>query len=78
MNNRKYVLSQFLMVLAGQVLASALMVGVFAVLGYFDRSVVYGAAAGALIAAVNHLILVLGVMSAAEKAEKQDIINSLI
>ena len=73
MNNRKYVLSQFLTVLAGQVLASALMVGVFAVLGHFDRSVLYGAAAGALIAAVNHLILVLGVMSAAAKAEKQDI-----
>ena len=73
MNNRKYVLSQMLIILLGELVLSALMVGVFAVLGYFDLSVVFGAAAGALIATVNHLVLVLGVMAAAGKAEKQDV-----
>ena len=49
------------------------MVGVFAVLGYYDASVVYGAAAGALIATLNHLVLVFGVVAASDKAEKQDV-----
>ena len=73
MDNRKYVFSQVLTVLIGELLLSALMVGVFAILGHFDKSVVYGAAAGAVITTLNHLVLVLSVMAASEKAEKQDI-----
>lgn len=73
MNNRKYILSQTLTVLIGEVVLSALMVGVFAILGYFDISVVLGAAAGAVIATLNHLILMLGVLAASAKAEKQDV-----
>ena len=67
MNNRKYILSQTLTVLIGEVVLSALMVGVFAILGYFDISVVLGAAAGAVIATLNHLILMLGVLAASDK-----------
>ena len=73
MDNRKYVVSQALTVLIGELLLSALMVAVFAILGYFDLSVVLGAAAGAVIATLNHLVLVLSVMAASEKAEKQDV-----
>lgn len=73
MDNRKYVFSQVLTVLIGELLLSALMVAVFAILGHFDKSVVYGAAAGAVIATLNHLVLVLSVMAASEKAEKQDV-----
>ena len=73
MDNRKYVLSQVLIVLIGVLALSALMVGIFAILGYWDFSVVLGAVAGAVIATLNHLVLVLGVMAAASKAEKQDV-----
>ena len=73
MDNRKYVFSQALTVLIGELLLSALMVGVFAVLGYFDLSVILGAVAGAVIATLNHLILMLGVLAASAKAEKQDV-----
>ena len=73
MSKPKYILLQVLPVLIGQLLLSALMVGVFAVLGYYDASVVYGAAAGALIATLNHLVLVFGVVAASDKAEKQDV-----
>ena len=73
MNNRKFVLSQAMTVLIGELILSALMVAVFAVLGYFDLSVVYGAAAGVVIAAANHTLLILGVMAASGKAEKQDV-----
>ena len=73
MNNRKYILSQALTVLIGQALLSSLMVGFFAVLGYFSKSVLLGAVAGSLIATLNHLVLVLGVVAASMKAEKQDV-----
>lgn len=73
MDNRKYILSQGLIVLIGELVLSALMVGVFAILGYFDLSVVLGAAAGSTIATVNHLVLVLGVLAASSKAEQQDV-----
>ncbi|MDD5953657.1 MAG: ATP synthase subunit I [Firmicutes bacterium] len=73
MSKPKYILFQVLPVLIGQLLLSALMVGVFAALGYFDTGVVYGAAAGALIATLNHLVLVFGVVAASDKAEKQNV-----
>lgn len=73
MDNRKYILSQTLAVLIGEVILSAVMVGVFAVLGHFDISVVLGAAAGAVIATLNHLFLIMGVLAASAKAEKQDV-----
>ena len=73
MDNRKYILSQGLIVLIGELVLSALMVGVFAILGYFDLSVVLGAAAGSAIATVNHLVLVFGVLAASSKAEQQDV-----
>lgn len=73
MDNRKYVFTQAAIVLVGELVLSALMVGIFALLDYFDLSVVLGAAAGSLIAAVNHLVLILGVIAAADKAEKQDV-----
>lgn len=73
MNNRKYILSQAVTILIGEIALSALMVGIFAILGYFDRSVVLGAVVGSLLASVNHLILVIGVMAASAKAEKQDV-----
>ena len=73
MDNRKYVISQAVTVLIGELILSALMVAVFAVLGYFDRSVLFGAAAGAVIATVNHVVLVLGVLMASAKAENQDV-----
>ena len=73
MDNRKYVFTQAAIVLLGELVLSALMVGIFALLGHFDLSVVLGAAAGSLIAAVNHLVLVLGVILASDKAEKQDV-----
>lgn len=73
MDNRKYVLSQATAVLIGELILSVPMIGIFALLGYFDLSVVLGAAVGSLIAAANHLILVLCIVIASDKAEKQDI-----
>ena len=73
MSNRRYILSQVLFILIGELLLSAIMVGIFAALGYFDISVLLGAAVGSAIATVNHLVLILGVLAASAKAEKQDV-----
>ena len=73
METRKYVLSQVLGMLIGELILSAGMVAVFAVLGYYDTGVLLGAAAGSLIAAANHAILVLGVVAASAKAANQDV-----
>ena len=73
MENRKYVLSHSLTMLAGELILSAVMVAVFAVLGYYETGVLLGAAAGSLIATLNHTILILSVLSASKKAENQDV-----
>lgn len=73
MEIRKFVVSQSLPVLAGQLVAAAMMVPVSALLGHYDRSVLLGAAAGTLLACLNHTLLVLGVAAASGKAENQNL-----
>jgi hypothetical protein len=72
MESRKYLTFQILGMLAGELLLSALMILIFALLGYYDRSVLLGGIVGALIATANHAVLVAGVMIASKKAENQD------
>ena len=73
MESRNYLIRQSLTVLAGELILSAVMILIFAVLGYYDSSVLLGGIAGALIATLNHIVLVAGVMIASKKAENQDI-----
>lgn len=74
MDNRKYVISQALTILIGELVLSVPVIGIFALLGHFDWSVVLGVSVGALIAIVNHFIMVLGIVVATEKAAtSQDI-----
>lgn len=73
MSNRNFIRSQVLTVLIGELALSTIMVGIFAILGYFDIAVILGAAAGSVIATANHLILVLSVMAASARAEQQDV-----
>ena len=73
MKSRKNVIRQTLAVLAGELAFSALMVVIFAVLGYYDTSVLLGAAAGSVIATLNFFFMALGVEIAADKAENQDV-----
>lgn len=73
MENRKYILSQSLTMLIGELILSAVMVAVFAVLGYYETGVLLGAVVGSLIATLNHTVLIIGVLSASKKAENQDV-----
>lgn len=73
MEDRKFILSQTVLVLAGELILSAVMVALFALLGHYGAGVLPGAVAGSLIAALNHMILVSGVVAASRRAEKHDV-----
>ena len=60
-------------VLIGQILCSAAMIAVFAVLGYYQRSVLLGGIAGAVIATANYFFMSFFANRAADKAEAQDV-----
>ena len=59
--------------LIGQILCSAAMIAVFAVLGYYQRSVLLGGIAGAVIATANYFFMSFFANRAADKAEAQDV-----
>jgi hypothetical protein len=72
MDSRKELFRQTLTVALGVALCAAVMVGVFALLGYFDMTVVWGALAGSLIAVGNFFAMGMTTTLAAEKAANQD------
>lgn len=73
MNSRNYVFAQTAFIAAGQAVCTAAMIGVFALLGRFDFSVLWGGLAGALIAIANFFFMSLFAVLAADKAEAQDV-----
>lgn len=71
--SRKIVWKETAIVAVGVAICTALMVGIFALLGYFDMSVLLGGLVGATIAVVNFLVLAIVATLAADKAEQQDV-----
>ena len=71
--SRKIVWKETAVVAVGEVICTALMVGIFALLGYFDLSVLLGGLVGAAVAVANFLILAIVATLAADKAEQQDV-----
>ena len=71
--SRKIVWKETAVVAVGEVICTALMVGIFALLGYFDMSVLLGGIVGAAVAVANFLILAIVATLAADKAEQQDV-----
>ena len=73
MDSRKYVFKETLTSAVGEAICVAVMLGVFALLGKFDRSVVLGGILGGLIAVGNFFFMAVGTALAADKAENQDV-----
>jgi len=73
MDMRKFVLRQTGIVALGELLGVAIMVGIFALLGAFDSSVLLGGVVGGVVAVGNFLAMAIGVNLAADKAESQDV-----
>lgn len=72
MDSRKYVLTQTGIILLGQVLGIGVMVGIFALLGKLDLSVVLGGLVGGLVATLNFFFMAVGLTLAADRAQQQD------
>lgn len=73
MDSRKLVLTETGIVAAGQVVCTAAMMGVFALLHQFDTTVLLGGIVGALVAVGNFFAMAMGAMIAADKAAQEDV-----
>ena len=73
MDSRKVVWVQTGIVALGQAICIGVMIGVFALLGYYDQTVLLGGIFGWLLSVLNFFFMAVGTNLAADKAEKQDV-----
>ena len=73
MDPRKIVMKQTAVVAVGELIFSAVMVGVFAALGYFSVAVLWSALGGSLVMITNHFFMAVTLSLAADKAEAGDV-----
>ena len=72
MDSRKLVFQETAIVAVGQVICVGAMLGIFALLGQFDRTVLLGGIVGGVAAIVNFFFMAVGAMMASDKAVNQD------
>jgi hypothetical protein len=73
MDSRKFVLKETAIIALGQAICVAAMIGIFALLDHFDRSVLIGGIAGGILATLNFLFMAIGASIAADKAQEQNV-----
>lgn len=73
MESRKFVFKEVILVAIGQVIGTAIMIGIFALLGKYDMSVLLGGILGSVLAVGNFFALAVVTTLAADRAEKQDV-----
>lgn len=73
MNTRQFVLRETGMLAIGQLLCAGAMVGIFALLGYYDSTVLIGAAVGCVMAVGNFFMMAVASEAAADKAMNDDV-----
>ena len=73
MDVRKVVLRQTGIIALGEAVGVAAMIGIFALLGEFDATVLVGGIVGGLVAVGNFLAMAIGVNLAVDKAQQQNV-----
>ncbi len=73
MDSRKIVYRETGIVAIGQAICLAVMYAVFALLGYFDKTVLLGGIIGTGLAVGNFFFMAVGASLAADKAVQQDV-----
>jgi cobalamin synthase len=73
MDSRKKILKDTAVIALGEVLCSAVMVGIFAALGYFSITVLVSALAGCFVITLNYLFMAITVSLAADRAAQGDV-----
>ena len=73
MDSKKIVFKETAIVAVGELICSALMVGIFAALGYFRMNVLWSALAGSAVMSANYFFMAVTVSLAADRAQKGDV-----
>ena len=73
MDSRKFIFKETGLIAGGQVLCVAAMIGIFALLGYYNTSVLLGGIFGGLLAVLNFFVMAIMASLAADKAEDQNV-----
>ena len=73
MDSKKIVFKETAIVAVGELICSALMVAIFAALGYFRMNVLWSALAGSAVMIANYFFMAVTVSLAADRAQKGDV-----
>ena len=71
--SRKIVIKETLILLAGQAVCLALMLGIYALLGRFTVKVLFGGIVGTILTSLNFFFLAVVATLAADRAQQQDV-----
>lgn len=73
MSSRTFILRETALLLLGELLCSAMIVGIYALLDKLQPAVIWGVLAGSVLSAANFFMLGVSADSAADKAQAQDV-----
>ena len=73
MNSRTFILQETFFLLLGELLCSAMIVGIYALLGCLEPNVIWGVLAGTVLSTANFFMLGVSADAAASKAQEQDV-----
>ena len=73
MNTRQFVLRETAMLAIGEFLCAGIMVGIFALVGYYSTAVLLGAIIGAILAVGNFFLMAVAAEAASDKAMNEDV-----
>lgn len=73
MDSRKTILKETLLVTGGMAAGIAVMFAIFAALGYWELTVLWGGLIGGGLSLANFLLMSVGVNAAADRAEQQNV-----
>lgn len=76
MDSRKIVLHETSIIASGVLVCTAIMFGVYALLGYFTKTVLISGIAGSIISILNFFFMAVGACQASDVASGQDVKRS--
>lgn len=73
MNSRTFIIRETFLLLLGEVICSAIIVGVYALIGALQPGVIWGVLVGTILSVGNFFMLGVSADAAATKAQEQDV-----
>ena len=73
MNSRTFILQETFFLLLGELLCSAIIVGIYTLIGALQPGVIWGVLVGAVLSTANFFMLGVSADAAASKAQEQDV-----